>query len=265
MSEKPVILITGASSGIGAATALYFGQRGYRVVLAARRLERLEEQAALIRNNGGEALAIEADVSSSEQVQGLVERTLENYSRIDVLFNNAGFGHMGWLEKLDLEADIEAQLQVNLHGAIRTAKAVIPTMIAQRSGHIINMSSIAGYIATPTYSIYAATKFGLRGFTDALRREMHHYNIHVSGIYPGAVKTEFIEHMGSERKSGFKTPTWLVLTSEDVARAVWKLNQHPRRVVVLPGLFSWIILLEHWFPGLVDWGIEHFFIRRESK
>ena len=265
MAEKPVILITGASSGIGAATALYFGQRGYRVVMAARRLERLDEQASVIKNNGGEALAIEVDVSSSEQIQELVERTLKNYSRIDVLFNNAGFGRMRWLEKLDFEADIESQLQVNLHGAIRTTKAVIPTMIAQRSGHIINMSSVAGYIAPPTYTIYAATKFGLRGFTDALRREMYHYNIRVSGIYPGPVKTEFIEHMGSERKSGFKTPTWVVLTSEDIARAVWKLNLRPRRAVVLPGFFSGLIMLEHWFPGLVDWGIERFFIRRERK
>jgi short-subunit dehydrogenase len=206
MAEKPVILITGASSGIGAATALYFAQRGYRVVMAARRLERLDEQASVIKNNGGEALAIEVDVSSSEQIQELVERTLKNYSRIDVLFNNAGFGRMRWLEKLDFEADIESQLQVNLHGAIRTTKAVIPTMIAQRSGHIINMSSVAGYIAPPTYTIYAATKFGLRGFTDALRREMYHYNIRVSGIYPGPVKTEFIEHMGERKKVWFQNP-----------------------------------------------------------
>ena len=265
MAEKPVILITGASSGIGAATALYFGKRGYRVALAARRLDRLREVALEICNSGGEASAIEADVSSSAQVQGLVERTLENYGRIDVLFNNAGFGRMRWLQNLDLEADIETQLQVNLLGTIRTVKAVLPTMIAQQSGHIINMSSVSGYIATPTYSIYAATKFGLRGFTDALRREMIQHNVQVSGIYPGPVKTEFIEHMGSERKSGFKTPTWVVLTSEDVARAVWKLNQHPRRAVVLPGMFSWIIVLEQWFPALVDWGIERFFIRRERR
>lgn len=265
MAEKPVILITGASSGIGAATALYFGQRGYRAVLAARRMERLEQLASEIQNNGSEALAVEADVSSSEQVQALVRCTLENYGRIDVLFNNAGFGRMRWLQNLDLERDIETQLQVNLHGTIRMAKAVIPTMIAQHSGHIINMSSVAGYIATPTYSIYAATKFGIRGFTDALRREMFQHNVRVSGIYPGPVKTEFVEHMGSERKSGFKTPTWLVLTSEDVARAVWNLIQHPRRAVVLPGFFSWIILLEKWFPGLVDWGIERFFIRRDRE
>ena len=164
-----------------------------------------------------------------------------------------------------MQADIEAQLQVNLHGAIRMVKAVIPTMIAQRSGHIINMASVASYIAPPTYSIYAATKFGLRGFTDALRREMRGYNVRVSGIYPGPVRTEFIQHTGRASKPGFKTPTWVLLTSEDVARAVWKLNQNPRRAVVLPGFYWAFIVLERALPGVFDWGIERFFVRRERN
>ena len=263
MSEKPVILITGASSGIGAATALYFGQRGYRVVLAARRINRLQELVAKIQEAGGEALAFEVDVTSDEQVNALVDAILNRYARIDVLFNNAGFGRLRWLEKLDMQADIEPQLQVNLHGAIRMVKAVMPTMINQRSGHIINMASVAGFIAPPTYSIYAATKYGLRGFTEALRRELRGYNIHVSGIYPGPVRTEFVQHTGSDRKSGFKTPTWILLTSEDVARAVWKLNRRPRRAVVMPGLYWATIWLERLLPGVFDWGIEYFFVRRE--
>lgn len=265
MVEKPVILITGASSGIGAATALYFGQHGYRVVLAARRMDRLEELSQEIQNSGGEAFAIAADVTSDAQVNALIVATLDRYRRIDVLFNNAGFGRLRWLEKLDTQTDIEPQLQVNLFGAIRMAKAVMPAMISQRSGHIINMASVASYIAPPTYSIYAATKFGLRGFTDALRRELRGYNIHVSGIYPGPVKTEFIQHTGASRKSGFKTPTWVVLTSEDVARAVWRLNQRPRRAVILPAVFWAPIVLERLLPGIFDWGIELFFVRRERN
>jgi len=265
MLDKPVILITGASSGIGAATAIYFGQRGYRVVLAARRMDRMEELAQEIQKNGGDAYAFEADVTSDEQVNALIRATLNRYGRIDVLFNNAGFGRLRWLEKLDLQADIEPQLQVNLYGAIRIVKAVMPTMISQKSGHIINMASVASYIAPPTYSIYAATKFGLRGFTDALRRELHGHNIHVSGIYPGPVKTEFVQHTGTDRKSGFKTPTWILLTSEDVAKAVWKLNQRPKRAVVLPGIFLAPIILERLLPGVFDWGIERFFVRRERK
>ena len=265
MPEKPVILITGASSGIGAATALYFGQRGYRVVLAARRKERLEELAAKIRQSGGEALPLEADVTEPDQIRDLITITLEQYQRIDVLINNAGFGRLRRLDNLDMQADIETQLQVNLLGAIRMVKAVMPVMIAQRSGHIINMSSVAGYIAPPTYSIYAATKFGLRGFTDALRREMRSYGVRISGIYPGPVRTEFAKHTGSQRKSDFKTPTWLLLTSEDVARAIWKLNQRPRRAVVIPGAYHLVIILERLLPGVVDWGIEQFFVRRERK
>ncbi len=118
------------------------------------------------------------------------------------LLNNAGFGHLGWLEDLDPVHDIQAQLQVNLVAVIQMAREVLPHMIERRSGHIINMASVAGLVASPTYSVYAASKFGMRGFSEALRREVGVFGIHVSALYPGGVRTEFKEHTGAQRKTG---------------------------------------------------------------
>jgi NADP-dependent 3-hydroxy acid dehydrogenase YdfG len=168
--SKPVVIVTGASSGIGEATARLFGAEGYRVVLAARRLDRLQELQKEIESAGGEALPIETDVSDAKSIQALMDKTLATYKQIDVLFNNAGFGRTKWLEEMDPEKDIAAQIQVNLIGVIQATRAVLPHMIERRKGSIINMCSLSGFVGTPTYTIYAASKFGVRGFSDALRR-----------------------------------------------------------------------------------------------
>lgn len=259
----PVILITGASSGIGAATARLFGRQGYRVVLAARRQERLELLAQEIRNGGGQALVVPSDCGDLMDVQQLVAQTLEHYGQVDVLFNNAGFGRLSWLENLDPIEDIEAQIDVNLSGVIHMARAVLPHMIERCAGHIINMSSIAGFIATPTYSVYDATKFGVRGFTEALRREVKVYGIHVSGIYPGGVDTEFSEKARIQRKTGITTPAALRLSSEEVARAVFSLVRRPRRELIIPGTLRAAVWLNRLFPWFLDWAIERRFTRKE--
>ncbi len=259
----PVILITGASSGIGEATALLFARHGYRVVLAARRMDRLEALAAEIRARGGEALPVEADVTRQADIQRLVDSALEAFGQIDILFNNAGFGRLDWLENLDPDRDIEAQLRVNLLGVILVTRLVLPHMIARRSGHIINMGSIAGLVATPTFSIYAASKFGMRGFTDSLRREVGVYGIKVSAIYPGGVWTEFSSHTGGSRKTRIGTPSLLKLEASQVAEAVLGLARHPRRSVVMPWPMQIGVWLAALFPGLSDWIIGQVFVRRE--
>ena len=166
--DIPVILITGASSGIGAATGRRFARAGYRVVLAARRQERLQALAEELQQIGGQVLPVVADMSQLEQIQELVRITLAAYGRIDILFNNAGFGCLDWLEELEPVRGVQELIQVNLTGLIWMAQAVLPAMLKQRSGHIINMSSVAGLLAPPTYTVYSATKFGARGFTEAL-------------------------------------------------------------------------------------------------
>jgi short-subunit dehydrogenase len=263
MITQPVILITGASSGIGAAAARRFARQGYRVALAARRLERLQALAAEIHAQGGEALFIETDVSLVESLQSMSQTTLAAFGQIDVLFNNAGFGRHDWLENLDPAADIAAQVQVNLLGAIQATRAVLPHMVARRRGHIINMASIAGLIGSPTLSVYAATKFGVLGFSEALRREVGWLGIHVSVICPGGVATEFGEHTGARRKTGITSPKWLTLEASDVARVVYNLTRRPRRMVVIPRWYLPLVWLNHLLPGLADWVIERGFVRRE--
>jgi len=256
MSDTPVLVVTGASSGIGAATAELFGGRGYRVVLAARRLEHLEALARGIAAGGGEALPIATDVTQLHEIQNLVDVAMGRYGRIDVLFNNAGLARSRLLEDSDPEKEIELQLRVNLAGLIQTTRAVLPHMIERRNGHIINMSSIAGLVGTPTFSVYAATKSSVRGFGESLRREVKRYGIFVSTIYAGAVDTEFAQHSGITGKVGVTTPKFLTLSAEEVARTVLRVVDRPRRSVVIPGPMRFWVWANMLFPGLVDWVVE---------
>jgi short-subunit dehydrogenase len=250
--QGKVIVVTGASSGIGEATALEFGRQGARVVLAARRLDRLEAAAEAIRTAGGEALPVAADLSRGEDIRGLVQRARDHFGRIDVLFNNAGFGRIGWLENLDPEKDIAAQFEVNVLGVVQTTRQVLPVMLEQRSGHIINMASMAALVGTPTYTIYAACKYAVRGFSEALRREVAPWGIKVSVVYPGGVATDFGSHAGIKRKTNITTPKWLVLTPQDVGRAVAGLVRRPRANLVFP----WPFRFSAWLNFLLPWAVD---------
>ncbi len=261
--DAPVLFVSGASAGIGEAVARRFAAGNYRVALAARRVERLEALKSEIERAGGKALALPMDVSRLEDVQRAVAQTQEAWGRIDVLCNNAGFGRLNWLEKLDPINDVQAQIQTNLSGLIWLTQATLPGMIERRGGHIIHMASLASLLAPPTYSVYAATKFGVRGFTEGLRREVKVYGIHVSAVYPGAVATEFQQVAGIKRRTSLQTPTWLALSAEDVARAVWRLVQHPRRSVIMPALMRPAMWVNAVAPGLVDWATRKVFVERE--
>jgi uncharacterized protein len=248
MLNNRVAIVTGASSGIGAATARAFGRAGMRVALFARRADRLDQVATDIRASGGQAIVVPGDVRDRASLAGLIDRTVAEYGRVDVLFNNAGLGRLGWLETID-PADVRLQIEVNLIGVIDAAQLALPHMIRQRSGHIINVASLAGKIGAPTYTVYAATKFALDGFTQALRREVAPWGIHVSALYPGGVETEWGDHIGYRRHSRLTTPRRLRLSADDVARAVVGLVQHPRREVILPPiarLFVWINRIAPW-------------------
>jgi short-subunit dehydrogenase len=263
MPDKPVILITGASSGIGAATARLFARSGYRVALFARRADRLEVLASEIQAFGGEALVLAGDLQNLSEIQGAVAAVLAEWGQIDVLFNNAGLGRLDWVERLDPQEEVAAQILVNLTGSIWMAQAVLPAMIARGKGQIIQMGSVASYIAPPTYAVYAASKFGVRGFIEALRREVRLYGIQVSGIYPGGVETEFAAKAGIRRRTGVRTPGWMRLSAGQVAEGVLSLARRPRRALILPWPMRLAIWLERLLPGLVDQVVERGFVRRE--
>jgi len=248
-----VAIITGASSGFGASAAKLFSQEGCKVVLAARRLDRLEEIAKEIRALGGEALPLSMDVSQPAQIDAMVKSTVDAFGRIDILFNNAGFGRLDWFEALDPIKDIQGQITVDLLGVIWTARAVLPQMYQQHSGHIINMCSIGGWAAPPLYTVYSAAKFGVRGFTEALRRETIPFGVKVSAVYPGSASTEFQKHIGENKaKQRFATPEWLRVTSDQVARGVLSLAKHPRRSLFLPKIMGLSVFVNSHFAALSD-------------
>jgi NADP-dependent 3-hydroxy acid dehydrogenase YdfG len=261
-----VVLITGASSGFGMDAARLFADEGCSVILAARRIDRLQELAAQIQAQGGEAFAVPVDVANREEIEIMVETVLDLYGQIDILFNNAGFGRLVWHENMSSERDIETQLDVNLHGVIQVTHAVLPDMLKRRSGHIINMSSVAGWIAPPTYTIYSASKFGVRGFTDALRREVQPFGVDVSGIYPGPAKTEFGQHTGDHpmKKSALRR-YFRSMTSEEVAERVVELAKRPRRAVIMPWYYHIAIWADWYMPWFVDWVTISVLTKRRNK
>jgi short-subunit dehydrogenase len=262
-----VTIITGASSGIGAAAARLFALEGCKVVLAARRFERLDELAKEIRDAGGEAFPCEADISLRPDIDQLVERTMKTYGQIDILYNNAGFGRLDWFENLDPEGDIEAQINVNLLGLIQMARAVIPHMLKRKSGHIINMASIAAWIAAPMYSLYSASKYGILGFSDALRRDLLPLGIKVSVVCPGPAKSEFGLHTGAQ-PSSLQTSLkrfFPSMTAEAVAERVLRVAKHPRRYTIFPWYYPAAIWIDFVAPWLVDFLVAEFQTRQTHK
>jgi short-subunit dehydrogenase len=195
MSVSPqVVLITGASAGIGAALAQALADRipKIQLILAARNLAKLDSVADRARQAGAEVLTVATDISQPDQVKALAKTAIDKFGRVDVLVNNAGYGQMGPIELMPIEA-AQRQFQVNVIGAIALIQALIPVMRDQGGGKIINVSSLGGRIAFPFCGMYSASKFALESLSDTLRRELEPFNIRVSVIEPGPVSTEFFE------------------------------------------------------------------------
>ena len=187
--EGKVVVITGASSGLGEATARMLSARGATVVLGARRIERLQKLAEELTTKGGKALALATDVTNHEQVKSLVDAAVQKYGRIDVMINNAGLMPHSPLERLKID-DWNRTIDVNIKGVLYGIAAALPYMKQQKAGHIINVSSVAGHKVTPNGAVYCATKHAVRALSEGLRVEVKPYNIRTTIISPGAVATE---------------------------------------------------------------------------
>ena len=190
-----IALVTGASSGIGEATAVALAQAGARVAVAARRRDRLESLASRLRALGAEPLVLEADLLDEHVAQRIVADTESHFGKLDILVNNAG---VMYLEPV-IEADLgrwRQMLELNVLSLIASTQAALAGMRARHDGHIVNISSTAGRIANPNAAAYSATKFGVVAFSEALRREVCADNIRVSCIEPGVVETELRDHIG---------------------------------------------------------------------
>jgi NADP-dependent 3-hydroxy acid dehydrogenase YdfG len=187
--KDKIVVVTGASSGLGEATARLLSTQGATVVLGARRADRLQSLAKDLEARGGKALALETDVTRREQVKALVDLAVQTYGRIDVMINNAGLMPQAPLEQLKID-EWDRMIDVNIKGVLYGIAAALPHMQRQKAGHFINVSSVAGHRVGPGFAVYAATKYAVRALSEGLRQEVKPYNIRTTVISPGAVATE---------------------------------------------------------------------------
>jgi NADP-dependent 3-hydroxy acid dehydrogenase YdfG len=228
-----VVAITGASSGIGEATALACVEAGASVALAARRADRIDALAQRINDDGGLAIAVPTDVADERQARAFVEQTYERLGRLDALVNNAGVMLLGPVTGADT-AEWRRMIDANLYGVLYCSHAALPLMQQQGSGHIVNVSSVAGRIASAGSAVYNMTKWGVNGFSEGLRQEALHATVRVSIVEPGAVGTELLSHnndavqaMAAKLFEGVKP-----LEASDIADAIVYALGQPEHVAI---------------------------------
>lgn len=235
--EGKVVVITGASSGLGEATARLLSAQGASVVLGARRAERLQSLADELTANGGKALAIPTDVTHYDQVKRLVDVAVQTYGRIDVMLNNAGLMPNSPLERLKID-DWDRMINVNIKGVLYGIAAALPYMKEQQSGHIINVSSVAGHKVRAGGTVYAATKHAVRALSEGLRQEVKPYNIRTTVISPGAVATELPDTITEPDVAENMSKVYEVaIPADSFARAVAFAMSQPEDVDVNEILF----------------------------
>ncbi len=225
--DGKVVVITGASSGLGEASARLLSAQGARVVLGARREDRLNSLVKELTGSGGAALAVATDVTRCAEVKRLVDTAVAAYGRIDVMINNAGLMPQSFLERLRID-EWDRMIDVNIKGVLYGIAAALPHMKQQKAGHIINVSSVAGHKVRPGSAVYAATKHAVRALSEGLRQEVKPYNIRTTVISPGAVATELPDSVtdpeAAERLHKFYAET--AIPADSFARAVaFAINQ----------------------------------------
>jgi len=232
--DRKVAVVTGASSGIGEATAIALAAAGAQVAVAARRADRLEKLVKSISDHGGQAIPIVADVADDTQAHDMILKANAEFGRVDILVNNAGVMLNGPIDGADTE-DWRRMVNTNVLGLMYATHAALPIMKAQGEGHIVNISSVAGRIAQAGSGVYNATKWAVGGFSEALRQEVHKDKIRVTIIEPGAVATELTNHITNPAAKE-RIQAWVKsltpLESEDIAAAIVYAVTQPMRVNV---------------------------------
>jgi len=198
--QDKVVVITGASSGLGEATARLLSAEGATVVLGARRLDRLNSVAEDLKAGGGKALTVATDVTDLQQVKKLVDAAVQEFGHIDILINNAGLMQQSPLDRFKVD-EWDNMIDINIKGVLYGIAAALPHMERQKFGHIINVSSVAGHTVTPAGVVYCATKHAVRVISEGLRQEVKPYNIRTTIISPGAVATELPSHITDEESA----------------------------------------------------------------
>ncbi len=236
--EGKVVVITGASSGLGEAAAHMLSELGATVVLGARRFDRLQKLADVLNSKGGKAHAVQTDVTDVKEVQHLVDEAVKKFGRIDVILNNAGLMPQSPLEKFRTD-DWDKMIDVNIKGVLYGIAAALPYMKERKSGQIINVSSVAGHVVSPGSAVYSATKYAVRALTEGLRQEVKPYNIRAAIISPGAVQSE-LPASATDEETAKRLETFYkeyAIPADSFARAVVFVISQPEEVDVNEILF----------------------------
>ena len=246
--KNKVVLITGASSGIGKQTAIEFAKLGSSIILVARRKNKLEQVENELKQFNVTTLVCTCDVSKKDQVEKMSKIVLEKFNSIDILVNNAGFAIYGSVHDLSIN-DIESQMETNYFGMIYCTKNFLPLMLEKKSGHIVNVASVAASFGLPGIASYCASKFAMLGFSEGLKHELSGTGVGITVVSPIMVKTDFFDHPSFEKMPKY-SPT--SLNSKTVAKAIVKASNSSRLEIITPSIVRIAVWLKHTFPYFIN-------------
>ena len=246
--KNKVVLITGASSGIGKQTAIEFAKLGSNIILVARRKNKLEQVENELKQFNVNTLVCTCDVSKKDQVEKMSKIVLEKFNSIDILVNNAGFAIYGSVFDLSIN-DIESQMETNYFGMIYCTKNFLPLMLEKKSGHIVNVASVAASFGLPGIASYCASKFAMLGFSEGLKHELSGTGVGITVVSPIMVKTDFFEHPSFAKMPKYSP---MSLNSITVAKAIVKASNSSRLEIITPSVVRIAVWLKHTFPYFIN-------------
>jgi short-subunit dehydrogenase len=260
--KNKVVLITGASSGIGKQTAIEFAKLGSSIILVARRKNKLEQVENELKQFNVNTLVCVCDVSKKDQVDELSKIVLQKFDSVDILVNNAGFAIYGLVSDLSIN-EIESQMETNYFGMIYCIKNFLPLMLKKKSGHIVNVASVGASFSVPGVSSYCATKFAMLGFSEGLKHELYGTGVGLTVVSPIMVRTPLFEHPSFTNFSKFSTG--VSLSSETVAKTIIKASNSSRLEIVVPSVARAVIWFKQTFPFLINPIVGRIFRKQLTK
>jgi short-subunit dehydrogenase len=246
--KNKVVLITGASSGIGKDTAIEFAKKGANLVLVSRTKEKLKQVADELKKFNVPVLVCQCDVSEKDQVKEMSKTVLEKFNSVDILVNNAGFAIYGSVFDLSID-DIESQMETNYFGMIYCIKNFLPSMLDKKSGHIVNVASVAASFGLPGIASYCASKFAMLGFSEGLKHELKNTGVGITVVSPIMVRTNFFDHPSFEKMPKF-SPT--SLSSKTIAKTILKAANSPRLEIIVPSVVRGAVWMKNTFPYIIN-------------
>ena len=246
--KNKIVLITGASSGIGKQTAIEFAKLGSSIILVARRKNKLEQVENELKQFNVNTFVCTCDVSKKDQVEKMSKIVLEKFNSIDILVNNAGFAIYGSVYDLSIN-DIESQMETNYFGMIYCTKNFLPLMLEKKSGHIVNVASVAASFGLPGIASYCASKFAMLGFSEGLKHELSGTGVGITVVSPIMVKTAFFDHPSFKKMPKY-SPT--SLNSKTVAKAIVQASNSSRLEIITPSIVRIAVWLKHTFPYFIN-------------